>query len=162
MGQDKLTLTSVVGITRLSLLASFKRENGIRRDNYLLAQLSLQSGVALSQCRTRSIELAVLDLAPLATLTESVVAAAIHWLALAEANADVALEPDVVARRELERIETGQQAVRLCVVLPFSEYTRVRCAAILIRHLVLVLDVVLHRLGNASTGESAVDCCRFK
>lgn len=79
-------------------------------------------------------------------------------LALAEAHPDVALEADVVARGELERVEARQQAVRFGVVLPVPEDARLCGAPVFVRYNVLVLDAVFHRFGDAAASEPSVDC----
>lgn len=87
---------------------------------------------------------------------------AIDRLTPAEAYPDVALEAYVVARWELERVEAGQQTVGFRLVLPVAEDARFRGAAILVRDYVLVLNAVLHRLGDAATCKSTVDGWRVK
>lgn len=84
---------------------------------------------------------------------------AVDRLTSAEAHPDVALEADVVARWELERVEAGQQTVRFRLVFPVAEDARFCCAAIFVRHNVLVLHAVLHRFGDAATCESSVNGC---
>jgi hypothetical protein len=63
--------------------------------------------------------------------SEGVSAGAVLRLALAEADADVALELDGVAVRELEGVERGREESLLTVVLPFPEYVWVGGAAVL-------------------------------
>ena len=65
----------------------------------------------------------------------SVAARAVLWLALAEADSDIALEPDVVARRELERVEARGEDAQVPLVLPLTKDGRVRCAPVVISHL---------------------------
>lgn len=55
------------------------------------------------------------------TLAERVVAATVLGLALAEADADVALELDGVAVGELECVKNGRQVSPLAVVLPLLQ-----------------------------------------
>lgn len=80
-----------------------------------------------------------------------------HRLAAAEAHPNIALEPNIVTGRELERIERRQQRLAVHIVCPVTEYAGVCSAAVLICHDVLVLNVVLHCLGDTGAGETAVD-----
>ena len=82
-------------------------------------------------------------------------------LTLAEADADVALEADVVAGRELEGVKVGGEDAAGPVVVPLAEYLGVRGTAVVVRHEVLVLTVVVHRVGHAVPGEAAVDGVRL-
>lgn len=84
-------------------------------------------------------------------------AVAVHRWAGAETDADVALEAQVVAAGELEGVEARHQHLVLRVVLPVVEDGAIRRAAVGIRHLVLRLFLVVHRLGDAAAGETAVD-----
>lgn len=78
-------------------------------------------------------------------------------MAAAETDANVALETDVVAGRELEGVETGHQDLSLRVQGPFAKDARVGGTAVLIRHQVGVVTV---RHGVAATGETSVDARR--
>lgn len=78
-------------------------------------------------------------------------------MAFSKAHPDIALEPDVIATGELEGVETGQQALRVRIVIPFSEDRGICSASILISHDVLVLHHILHGLGHATPRESSVD-----
>lgn len=82
---------------------------------------------------------------------------AVDRLALAEADPNVTLEADVIARRELERVEARQQAVRFRVVLPIAKDRGVCRTAVLVRDDVFVFDTFLHRLGYATACKSTVD-----
>ena len=90
-----------------------------------------------------------------------VAAGAVLRLALAEADADVALEPDVVAARELEGVEHGGEHAALPLVLPLPEDAGVRGAAVFIGDQVLVLSVVVHGVRHATPGEAPVNCIRL-
>ena len=65
----------------------------------------------------------------------SIAARTVLRLALAEADPDIALEPDVVAGRELERIEARCEDTQVPLVLPLSKDGRVRGAPVIISHL---------------------------
>ena len=78
-------------------------------------------------------------------------------MALAEANSDVALEPDVVLRGELEGAEDGCEDTLLTTVLPLSKNGRVRGATVVVCDEVLVLSVVVHGVCNTAPGKPAVD-----
>lgn len=92
-----------------------------------------------------------------ATPPEGVVATTIDGLTASKADSYVALEADVIARWELESIETGQQAVRVRIVLPVSKDTGIRGTPILIRDQILVLHIVLHGFGNTRAGETSIN-----
>ena len=64
-----------------------------------------------------------------------IAARAVLRLTLAEADPDIALEPDVVARRELERIEARCEDPQVPLVLPLSKDGRVRSTPVIISHL---------------------------
>jgi len=83
-------------------------------------------------------------------------------LAASKADAYVALESNVIARWELEGIETGQQAVGVRIVFPVSEDAGIRGTAVLIRDQIFVLYIVLHGLGNARAGEASINGCLRK
>ena len=51
----------------------------------------------------------------------SIAARAVLGLALAKADSDVALEPDVVAGRELEGIEGGSEDTKIALIGPLPE-----------------------------------------
>jgi hypothetical protein len=84
-----------------------------------------------------------------------------HRLTFSEAHSDVALEPDVVAAREFESVEAGQQALSVGVVFPFAEDGGICGAAVLVCHQVLVFDVVFHSFGHTTSGEASVDGSRL-
>ena len=64
----------------------------------------------------------------------SICASTVLGLALAEANSDIALEPDVVAGRELESIEDTGEDSALTVIVPLSEDGGVGGTSILVGH----------------------------
>lgn len=164
----------------MPLVASLERQNRIRRDDDLLARLARQrivrgaAAIAARRNGGRSLRQrmrgriradrqfggAVGDGAP-ATSTERIVAATVDRLAFAEAHANVALEANVIAGRELEGVEGGEQTVGLAAVLPLAEDARIGSAAVLIGDQILVLHAVLHRFGDAAARKAAVDGCRW-
>lgn len=99
-------------------------------------------------------------------LTTSPLAVRVHAVAIdgwtrAEANSNIALEPQVVAAGELEGVEPGQQDLLSRVIVPVAEDGRVRGATVRVRHFVLDLLVVLHGFGRTASGESAVNVVRL-
>lgn len=141
----------------LFLLSSFKCQNSVRRNDDFFTQLSFQAHLpAFGQCSAGSIR--IFDLTSLSPLSECIVAAAVHRLTTSEADADVALEPDVVTRGELEGVKAGKQTIGLSVVFPFAEDTRVSRTTIVIRHNVFVLDIVFHSLGYTASSKATVNC----
>lgn len=85
--------------------------------------------------------------------TVGVDTAAILGLALAETHADVALEPDVVLRRELEGAEGGRQHAKAALVLPFAKDGWIRGAAVIVSDKVFVFTIVVHRVGNTASAK---------
>lgn len=83
-----------------------------------------------------------------------------YRLAFAETHTYVTLEPYIVRAWELKRVEAGQQRLRVCVVVPFAEYSWIGGASVLVRHYVLVFDVVFDRFRDTTPGVSSVDACR--
>lgn len=72
----------------------------------------------------------------------------------AEADADVALESNVVTGGEFESVERSNKHARFRILDPFAENGRVGGAAILVRHQV---SVVVVRDGITVTGESTIN-----
>lgn len=151
----KLTVIGIA-VTAVSLL---ERQNGIRRDGNFLSQRSLQSQIVIRRTSgdgfVRFLRF-VGDFTSSST-TEGVGASAVDRLTLSEANADVALESDVVARWEFKCIEVGHEGVGIGVVIPFTKNGRIRCATVLVGHDVLVLHILFHRLGNARSRKAAIN-----
>lgn len=124
-------------------------EDGVGLDEDLFSELARVDG-------TLDLVLA-LALLP----AERVDVGAVLRLALAEADSDVALELDGARVGELERVEDGGEVAALPVVLPVAEDLGVGGAAVVVRHRVDRLVVLLvHRLGDAVPGEPAVDLAR--
>ena len=151
-----------------SFLTSLERQNRVGLDCYFFSELA---GDQVSGQRYVGVVLGVFDVALAAA--EGVVTATVHLeaklysenrlnptstyrLAASEAHPNVALEPDVVAAGELERVEASQEALGVGVVFPLSEDRGVGGAAVLISHEVLVLHVVFHRFGHTTPGEATV------
>ena len=122
-------------------------ENGVAVDRYLLSQLaSVDLGF-----RFRLSLLPPVDIVPGTVLR----------LALAEADCDVAVELDVVAAGELEGVEDGGEDSLLSLVLPLSEDGRILGASVLVSHQILVVSVIIHALGNTTSGVTSVDGIRL-
>lgn len=157
-------ILTITAITQ-SIVSLFECENRIRRDGNFFAQLSFQCDAIVSgngRIRCWCIDWCwVGAIADFTTLTpsECIVATTVDRLTFAKAYANVALEADIVARREFECVETGQKAVRFRTILPFTEYTWIGGTTIFIRHNVLIFNAVFHGLGNATTCESTVNRC---
>lgn len=92
-----------------------------------------------------------------AATAEGIVAPTIYRLTASKAYAYVTLESDVVAAGELERVETSHQRLGLGVLFPLPEYRWIRRAAVLVCYHILVLQVVLHGLGDAVARESTIN-----
>lgn len=84
-----------------------------------------------------------------------------HRLTLSEANPDVALEPYVVAARELEGVEARLQALRVRIVVPLAEYSRIRGTTVLIGDQILILHHIFHGLRDAASREAAINRSRL-
>lgn len=143
------------------LAAAVQSKDRVGLDHDLLAQLAGNDGLAdlhFGEVVLGRFEVAVrVDLAS-ASAAERVHAVAIDRLAAAEAHADVALEANVVAGRELERVERGHHHLGLWVLYPLAKDGGIRCASVLVRHQVSYV-VVGHCVTVA--GESAVDSDRL-
>ena len=126
---------------------SLNGKNGVGVDGDLLSQLS---GVDLR------FRLGLSLLPPV-----GVVPGTVLGLTLAEADSDVAVELDVVAAGELEGVEDGGENSLLSLVLPLSEDGRIRSTAVLVRHQILVVSVIIHGLGHTAPGVTSVDGIRL-
>jgi hypothetical protein len=136
-------------------LAPLEGQNRVRLDGYFFSQLAGDEVAGDGHvCVVFSVDVAF-------SSAEGVVASAVHRLTFSEAHSDVALEPDVVAAREFESVEAGQQALSVGVVFPFAEDGGICGAAVLVCHQVLVFDVVFHSFGHTTSGEASVDGSRL-
>lgn len=81
---------------------------------------------------------------------------AVDRLAPPEADPDVALEANAVGGGEFEGVEVGDQGAERRAERPVPEHCRVRGAAVLVRHKIDALLVVLNSLGHAIPHETAV------
>lgn len=124
-------------------------EDGVGLHHDLLAELSLLEGGA-------DLEVCAGGLTP-PPPAKGIHAVTVHGWARSEADADVALEAQVVAAGELEGVEACHEHLVLRIVLPVVKDGAVRGTAVGIRHLVLRLFLVVHGLGDAATGEPTVD-----
>lgn len=88
---------------------------------------------------------------------KGVYAVTVHGWARSKADSNVALEPEVVATRELEGIEACHQHLVLRIILPVVKNGPVRGTAIGICHLILRLFFIVHGLGNAATCKATID-----
>ena len=149
LGHAHLLVTREAAVNPLSpdpLGLAVDGEDGVGLDGDLLAELAGVDG---------ALDL-VLGLSPPAA--KGVDVGAVLRLALAEAHADVALELDSGRVGELEGVEHGCQVTALAVVLPIPEDLGIGGATVVVSHRVDGLVVLLvHRLGDAVTGEPAVD-----
>ena len=127
-------------------------QDRVRLNHDLLAQGSLLEGI-------RQEEILVRNLAPTPAAVR-VDAVTVDRRTGAEADADVTLEAQVVAGRELEGIEARHQGLLVRIVLPVPEDTGIRGTSVVVRHFVLELSFVLHRACDAGAREAAVDDCR--
>ena len=126
---------------------SLNGEDGVGVDRYLLSQL------ASVDLRFR---LGLSLLPPV-----GVVPGTVLWLTLTEADSDVAVELDVVAAGELEGVEDGGEDPLLSLVLPLSEDGGICGTAVLVRHQILVVSVIIHGLGHTTPGVPSVDGIRL-
>lgn len=81
-----------------------------------------------------------------------------YRLTFSKADADVALESNIVAARELESVETGPQRLAISVMCPFAEYRWVSCAAVFVGYYIFVFHIIFHRFSHTIASESTVDC----
>lgn len=153
-----LTVSTVTG---LSIVPTLERQNGVRWDDNLFASLSRRYiSVSQSSRRLSSCGWCVLRFigdGTTTSLAERIVSSTIDGLAFTEANTNVTLESNVIARREFKSVERCQQAIGLGAVLPFTKDARICGASILVRHYVLVLHTVFHRFCDAGSCESSID-----
>merc|ERR1719341_129727 len=70
---------------------------------------------------------------------------------------DIALEPDVVARRELECIEARCEDPQVPLVLPLSKDGRVRSTPVIISHQVLVFTIIAHGGSNTASCKASIN-----
>ncbi len=86
-----------------------------------------------------------------------IIVGAVVWLALAEADAHVAIELDGVAVGELEGVKNRGEVATLAVVIPLAEDVGLRCAPVVVRHSVERLAIgVVDGTGNAVARKSTV------
>lgn len=149
---DLLDLGTRFGRGRHLALFPLEGEDGVGLHHDLLAELPLLEGAAP--------HLQVCGLPP-PPPAKGIHAVTVHGRAGSEADADVALEAQVVAAGELEGVEAGHEHLVLGIVLPVVKDGAVRGAAIGVCHLVLRLLLVVHGLGNAATGKPAIDLMRL-
>ena len=148
LGDADLLISSAVPLgVNARLRPPLDGEDGVGLDHDLLSQLA---GVDLGL-------LSGLSLLPAVGVT----ACAVLWLALAEADSDVALESDVVTAGELEGVEDRREDSSLSLVLPLPEDRGVCSTAVLIGDQILVLAVVVHGVGHAAPGVPSVYCIRL-
>ena len=92
----------------------------------------------------------------------SIGASAVLRLALAEADSDVALKPDVVAGGELERIEHAGQHASLPVIVPLTKDGWISSTTILISHQVgVTLIIIIHGVSYTAPGKPSIYCIRL-
>ena len=88
--------------------------------------------------------------------------AAVLRLALAEADTNVALEPNVVLTRELEGGEDGGEHALATGILPLAKDGRIGGAPVIVGdHVVVGAAFVVVGQSNAAPGKPAVDSVRL-
>ena len=154
-----LNLDGVVEqILRRLRLTLFKGEYSVRLHHDLLAQSSLFEGV----CQHKVLLVDGVNLPPpAASAAVGVHAVTVDRRTGAKADANVALEAQIVARGELEGVEARHQRLLMRVVLPVAEDARVSGAAVLVCHLVAELTLLFHCFGDATASKAAVDKVRL-
>lgn len=128
------------------VLLLVKSKNGVGLHHDLFSELTFLEGSA-------ELQVGRLTFPP----PKGVHAVAVHRWTGPKADADVALEPEVVAARKLEGVEPGHEDLVLRIVLPVVKNGSVRGAPVGIRHLVLRFLFVVHRLRYAPSSKPAVD-----
>ena len=148
LGDTNILVSSPASLgVNQGVCSSLNGENGVGVDRYLLSQLaSVDLGFRLR-----------LSLLP----PVGIVPGTVLRLALAEADSDVAVELDVVAAGELEGVEDGGEDPLLSLVLPLSEDGGICGTAVLVRHQILVVSVIIHGLGHTTPGVPSVDGIRL-